>query len=198
MQRTCTWQGWDDPQLRNTATISLHDDHLSATGMQTGRDYSAAWSLTTTHGWITECITVVVQGAQWTRSLRLERSPAGIWSDEASTTGTQPTGWPAPGIAPDTDLSKALDCDLGLCPVTNTMPILRLDLMRQQAARTPLIMAWIDMPTLRVIASDQYYASVDAGSVSYASGTRDVEVTLGVDSDGIVIDYPELARRVRS
>ena len=57
-------------------------------------------------------------------------------------------------------------------------------------------MAWVEMPSLRVIASDQYYASHSPGHVRYASGTRGVDVVLTVDSDGVVIDYPELAHRV--
>lgn len=61
---------------------------------------------------------------------------------------------------------------------------------------TPLIMAWIDMPSLQVIASDQYYSSIDSLKVRYASGTRGVDVELEVDEDGVVVHYPDMARRV--
>lgn len=47
------------------------------------------------------------------------------------------------------------------------------------------------------IESDQDYASAGTASVSHASGTRRVDVILGLDSDGIVTDYPQLARRLR-
>ena len=196
MEKNYTWQHWNDPQLLNTATIRLHNDHLTATGTQTCDRYSASWSLTTTPRWVTQHVSVEVTAASWARSLELQRSTEGIWAHDTSKTGRQPTDWPEPGIAPGTDLSAALDCDLGLCPVTNTMPILRLGLMEGHVSRTRLIMAWIDIPPLRVIASDQYYASADSTSVSYASGTRQVNVNLGVDSDGIVTDYPQLARRL--
>ena len=58
------------------------------------------------------------------------------------------------------------------------------------------IRAWIDIPSLQVIASDQYYSSVDAETVRYESGTRGVDVELEVDGDGVVVHYPDLARRV--
>ena len=58
------------------------------------------------------------------------------------------------------------------------------------------IRAWIDIPSLQVIASDQYYSSVDAETVRYESGTRGVDVELEVDGDGGVVHYPDLARRV--
>jgi len=52
------------------------------------------------------------------------------------------------------------------------MTIRRLELLEAQVPKTRLIMAWIDMPSLEVIASDQYYSSIDAKTVRYASGTR--------------------------
>ena len=76
------------------------------------------------------------------------------------------------------------------------MPIRRLALLETQVPKTQLIMAWIDMPSLQVIASDQYYSSIDAKTVRYASGTRGVDVELEVDGDGVVIHYPDLAPRV--
>ncbi|KDS92495.1 hypothetical protein DHOM_10870 [Dermabacter hominis 1368] len=33
-------------------------------------------------------------------------------------------------------------------------------------------MAWIDLPSLEVSASEQYYASIDRGSVRFINGTR--------------------------
>ena len=63
------------------------------------------------------------------------------------------------------------------------MPIRRLTLLETQVPKTQLIMAWIDIPSLQVIASDQYYSSVDSETVRYESGTRGVDVELEVDGD---------------
>ena len=52
------------------------------------------------------------------------------------------------------------------------------------------------MPSLQVIASDQYYSSIDSHKVRYASGTRGVDVELEVDEDGVVVYYPDMARRI--
>lgn len=70
------------------------------------------------------------------------------------------------------------------------MPIRHLGLFEENVPKTPLIMAWIDMPSLQVIASDQYYSSIGSHTVRYASGTRKV------DEDGVVVHYPDMARRV--
>jgi hypothetical protein len=101
---------------------------------------------------------------------------------------------PPPGLAQPGSIDGALDCDIGLCPVTNTMPIRRLRLLNAHVPETPLVMAWIEVPSLRVLRSDQVYASSTPGRVRYADGDDQAELT--VDSDGIVIDYPGLATRL--
>lgn len=191
-----TWQDINESSLVNTASISLHDAHLTAHGTQRCNRYRATWELTTSPGWITRSVQVQVAGEGWERSLDLRRGNDGTWVDKVSLSGTPPTDLAAPGIGAGVDLTRALDVDLGLCPVTNTMPIRRLGLLEGTVPRTGLLMAWVDMPSLRVIASDQYYASVDGSSVSYVSGTREVDVVLGVDADGVVVDYPGLAQRI--
>lgn len=47
-----------------------------------------------------------------------------------------------------------------------------------------------------IAAADQYYSSVDERTVRYKSGTRGVDVELQVDEDGVVLHYPDLARRL--
>jgi hypothetical protein len=100
-----------------------------------------------------------------------------------------------------TALEGALDCDLAFCPVTNTMPILRLRMLERAVERTPLVMAWIDVPSLRVVRSEQIYSSRgpgtgDEGVITYESRDGAFRSELTVDGDGIVIAYPQLARRV--
>lgn len=171
----------------------LGDNHLVAEGDQWGRGYRARWSLETTSGWVTRRLVVDVTGDGWTRHLELIRDDLGAWQSRTATTGSQPEAFAAPGLAKPEDLREALDCDLGLCPLTNTMPIRRLGLLEGTVPLTPLMMAWVEMPSLAVIASDQYYASHSRKQVRYVSGTREVDVLLSVDDHGVVTHYPGLA-----
>lgn len=196
MDREYRWAHWDDPHIANTARVHFGSENLTASGFQRGHGYEATWSVETGEEFITRLVNAHVHGDGWSRNLELTRSVNGRWTSNASASGNQPADLAAPGITPDVDLSGALDCDLGLCPLTNTMPIRRLKLLEDAVPNTALIMAWIDMPSLRVIASDQYYASIDSATVSYASGTRGVNVQLTVDPDGVVVEYPGMARRV--
>ena len=199
-----SWQGEDDPDRLDTATINLETDRLTAHGTSRTADYAVSWALATTSGWVTQRLTVTVHGQGWSRHLELVRSDDGHWSSETQTSGT--IDLPEPGIADPDELAAALDCDLGLCPVTNTMPILRLNLVSDDVApvdETELTMAWVEVPSLRVIPSTQVYSHVRSARpdspalVLYSSGNRGFTAELTVDADGVVVDYPGLARRIR-
>jgi hypothetical protein len=206
--RHVEWVGDDDPERLESATVTLAADRLDALGTSRTTDYVAAWSLETGADWVTNRLDVTVFGRGFTRRLSLSRDSHGRWSSETDAEGTNRYhGAPLddPGIAHPDGLHGALDCDLALCPVTNSMPILRLGALESGLDETPLVMAWVALPSLAVIRSEQYYsaaAPLDRATghavVRYRSGTRDFMADLTVDADGIVIDYPRLARRIRT
>jgi hypothetical protein len=94
--------------------------------------------------------------------------------------------------------AEALDCDLGLSPLTNSMPVLRHDLLQEEGS-LEFVMAWVAVPALAVRASAQRYTTRgDAPGglrrIEYRSGTFASELLF--DADGICIDYPRLGRAV--
>ena len=199
--RFVAWRGDDDPDRLEAATITLAADRFSALGTSRAADYTTSWALETGSGWVTERLEIGVTGHGWWRHLTLTRDPAGRWTSEAETDGD--ADLPAPGIVDAESIEGALDCDLALCPVTNSMPILRLGLLDTAGSETGLVMAWVDLPSLQVIRSDQLYRGVrsfdeEAGSavVRYESANRSFMADLTVDEDGLVIDYPWLAKRI--
>ena len=142
---------------------------------------------------------IAVFGTDFSRRMHLQRHDDGRWTADVEQHGSLDAA--AAGIRPDLDLTGALDIDLALCPVTNTMPMLRLGALTERMPETDFTMAWIDLPSLEVICSHQIYDTVSTLSadgvaeVRYQSGERDFERVLTVDADGLVIDYPTLARR---
>lgn len=198
-----TWQGIEDPARLDSATINLEPGRLSAHGTSRTESYALSWALTTTDGWVTRRLTATVHGHGWTRHLELERSEDSSWSSKVHVSGT--SNLPEPGIADPASLAGALDCHLGICPVTNTMPILRLNLHTEELApadETSLVAACVEVPSLEVVASRQMYSQLRAarkernGVVLFSSDNRGFAAELQVDWEGIVVEYPGLARRI--
>ena len=101
---------------------------------------------------------------------------------------------------PRSDLGGCDEIDLMASPVTNSLPIRRMDLAPAQVARCNV--AWITNDDLRVLRASQEYrygeASLDGTrSVGYHSLNTGFRADLSVDAEGFVIDYPPYWRRPR-
>jgi hypothetical protein len=99
-----------------------------------------------------------------------------------------------PGMEDPDLLYGAFDVDLGGSPLTNTLPIRRLGLLKAEPGVAHRISAaWMLVPSLEVVQADQIYTSLGDNRIRYASETFSADLT--VDDDGFVIDYPGLAQR---
>jgi uncharacterized protein len=191
-----TWAGTDQWRAES-AEVRRTADGFTTRGVQLGIDplpYRLDYDLDTAGGWVTRTLAVTAAGDGWQRTLHLARDVHGRWACEATARGE--VSLPAPGGNPAT-LAGALDCDLGLSPLTNTMPILRSGLHRE-AGVAEFTMAWVSVPDLGVHASVQRYEhlrTMPAGAVvRYRDGDFTADVI--VDADGFVLEYPALAGRV--
>ncbi|MFE5804862.1 putative glycolipid-binding domain-containing protein [Streptomyces sp. NPDC056491] len=182
-----------------TAWAELTGRRLTARGRAVGlvpEPYRVTYELDTGDDFVTSRLRVTADLGGRTRSLDL-RNDAGRWSVD----GTHRP-----------DLDGALDCDLGLCPLTNTMPVLRHDLHRRPGSGPhDFLMAWVSVPDLTVSADRQTYTPLprDLGGprdahdphdaragrrgarVRFSSG--DFRSDIEFDERGMVLDYPELA-----
>jgi hypothetical protein len=179
------------------ADVDLHADSLSARGVAIGANplpYRLDYALQTGADFVTARLTVETQGQGWRRQLVLARSGGGDWSAETEMDGDADLPYPGGALA---TVSGALDCDLGLSPLTNSMPVLRHNLL-EGGGSIDFLMAWVSVPDLAVRASAQRYTFIerlaDRSIVRYESGS--FRSDLSFDADGLVIDYPRLARRL--
>ncbi|MBW5486239.1 putative glycolipid-binding domain-containing protein [Streptomyces bambusae] len=175
---------------------------LRARGRAVGTEPAPYWisyTLETDEDFVTRRLHVTAEDADGARELDLRRSGSG--SGSGSEGGADLAGgaarWTADG-EPLPGLDAALDCDLGLCPLTNTMPVLRHGLLDRPGERQ-LLMAWVAVPELTVHPSRQTYTHLGrtgggGARVRYASG--DFVSDIEFDADGLVVDYPELAHRL--
>ena len=95
--------------------------------------------------------------------------------------------------------AEALDCDLGLSPVTNLMPILRHDLL-SGGGPVELITACVSVPDLGVRPDGQRYSYLRGGPdhhvVRFEATDGSFAADITVDREGLVVDYPGIGRRL--
>jgi uncharacterized protein len=202
LPKALLWQRTD-----TTGTdLALLDDRrgLYARGFATAVDpipYVCRYELVTDETWATAHLDVSVEGAGWLRTLRLERA-VGRWRattaeqgqlDRAlANAGHAPVG--LPGTEEPDRLHRAIDIDLAGAPLPNTLPIRRLGLLGAPPGTThSLTMAWVLVPSLEVLPSEQTYRVVDEGTIRF-----DIDgfgADLAVDKEGYVVTYPGLAER---
>lgn len=189
----------DDPFGVEFAEIALAPQGLAAEGVAIGAEplpYRLDYTLETAAGFVTSRLRACSRGEGWRRVLDLRRDSEGAWSVTSEEEGD--VDLPTAGGDPAT-FTGALDCDLGLSPVTNLVPILRHDLLAG-GGPIELTMAWVSVPGLSVQADGQRYTFVradrDSRVVRYEAtdGTFAADITL--DPEGIVVDYPGIARRL--
>lgn len=99
---------------------------------------------------------------------------------------------------PISSLSGCFDVDISVTPFTNTLTIRRVawEVGQQQQ----FLMAYILIPTLEIYADQQHYTCLvrkDSGSIFlFESMSTGFTAQIVVDADGLVVDYPELFKRV--
>ncbi|MFF5205965.1 putative glycolipid-binding domain-containing protein [Streptosporangium sp. NPDC000396] len=183
---------WMKDEGAEYAEVGLGPE-LTAVGVAIGADpvpYRLEYTLRTYPGYVTELLSVRAHGVGWCRALDLRRSVGGSWSCETKEEGH--LEGPPPGGNMNV-LNDALDCDLGLSPLTNTMPVLRHALTRCEG-RMDFVMAWVQVPHLHVIHHPQHYTHLGPNVVRY--GSEGFSADLVFDDDGIVTDYPGLAKLI--
>lgn len=182
------WAGVDCLRLE-AARILLGERGLRASGSLVScqqdrvEAYSASYSLTTDETGVLQRLTVRTTRAEGEQHVALTRSEEGVWLVDHGQGAAR------------THFGGALDADLEFSPLFNALPIRRLGLHRV-AAKHDLPMVLVSLPSLEVRRVPQTYRTVSLGEPAVVGLSIDsYETDLAVDPDGLVLDYPGLARR---
>jgi len=198
------WQRLDTAGAEHTLIATRSGLYARGTALAVDPiPYTCRYELQTDPSWATSRLSVSAEGDGWSRSVQLELA-ADRWRCTTSEQGNLDAVLTArgnaraglPGIEDPDLLFGAFDVDLAGSPLTNTLPIRRLDLLRAQPGEAHRVsVARVLVPSLEVVRADQIYSLVGDGVVRFANETFSADIV--VDDDGFVASYPGLAERVR-
>ncbi|MGI8799142.1 MAG: putative glycolipid-binding domain-containing protein [Pseudonocardia sp.] len=180
------WQGAEGRTLEATRVL-LGQGGLRATGgmvwaPQDQAPFSAEYRLFADETGRLSRVSVTSVAEQRERHLTANRTDDG-WLLDTGEAGSR------------MDYDGALDVDLEFSPMFNTLPIRRLQLHREPG-EAELAMVFIRLPSLEVELVTQTYRtlSVTQGGAVVEFRWEDFVAEISVDTDGMVLDYPGVAR----
>lgn len=180
--RTIRWSAWNSCEAGlEHVDIRPADGGLDISGVVIGHEESAKFGLTYRLKldalWRTREVHLRTTSG---RELHLESDGQGHWQENGR---EQPT------------LQGCIDVDIQATPLTNTLPIRRLDWKPGEGVDIRL--CYIAVPDLTVSARDQRYTALIPGSLyRFESLGSGFTADLPVDADGFVLDYPGLFKRL--
>ena len=184
------WTSWNGGGLEHLR-LDVRADRVLADGWILGEDgagrpFRASYVVECDGAWKARRARVQVLEDP-ARVLDLRSDGNGLWTDLG-------TG------APLRLIDGCIDVDIFPSPFTNTLPIRRLA-DAEPGRPVAIAVAWIAAPELTVRLSRQEYTLLARGAEGarwrYRGLDSDFTTELEVDRDGLVLDYPGLARRVR-
>lgn len=187
--RMLSWAGVGCLRLE-AARVVLGEAGLRATGSLVNAQhegietYSVSYSLATDESGVTQRLTVRTAWTKGEQHVTVTRSEEGVWLVDHGQGAAR------------THFGGAVDVNLEFSPLFTALPVRRLGLHRD-AARHDLPVVFVALPSLEVRGVSQTYRTVSLGEPAVISLSSDSwEVELTVDTNGLALEYPGLARRV--
>ncbi|AIT61235.1 MULTISPECIES: putative glycolipid-binding domain-containing protein [Actinomycetes] len=163
------WTGLEEPS-RESCRIESNLHGVTVVSDINGGVGACSYKLQMTEAW--EFIDLVVRANGRELELRLTER-----------------GWEVDG-EDRPDLQAAREVDISVSPLSNTLPIRRLDLAVGESA--DITTAYIRVPELEVTTDPQRYTRTGENEYLYESRDSDFRRSITVDGDGLVIEYPGL------
>jgi uncharacterized protein len=188
MDRHVLWQAWTGPgleSLRVTSDAAGVTAESVAIGLTGGRAYTIRYALRCDTGWRVRTLEAWVLGEQ-SAALALSGDGTGHWMG--------PDGSRLPA------LDGCFDVDLPSTVFTNTLPVRRLGMVPGWSEEMNVV--YIGVPDLSLSVARQRYTCLtwgaDGGRYRYEGLGTGFTAEITLDGDGLVVEYPRLARRVWS
>lgn len=182
------WAAWDGRGFEHLALRqepgAVRADSLIIAVDDAGRPFRARYGVECDGGWAVRRARIEVL-EEPARVMDIRGDGHGRWTDAVR-------GTPLP-------LDGCVDIDIYPSPFTNTLPIRRLtDAVVGRAVAIDV--AWVLLPELTVQAKPQEYTLLERSGAGsrwrFRALDSDFTAELAADDNGLVLDYPGIARRV--
>lgn len=175
------WRAWPGNSIEHLI-LKETGDGINAESVIISNDddnpYAARYQIICDKEWRVTSVGVELLGED--KNIRLIGDGNGRWSGQSGNLA---------------QLRGAIDVDITATPFTNTLPIRRLSLGKEQSA--DILTVYIHLPELRITADPQRYTCLEPGRLyRFESLDGDFVRDIEVDADGLVINYPGLFRRI--
>ena len=117
----------------------------------------------------------------------LDRSTLALTADETG-------AWTSDRTAPIGGLAGCLDVDLELSPITNSLPINRMNLAIGRVEE--IAVAWIRFPSLEIVHARQSYERLSERTYRYRSLASGFTADIEVDETGLTVLYEGIWERI--
>src|ERR671915_1487012 len=185
-EREVIWVAWEGPGLEHLRLVTSDDGVVAnglVIGLEAGRPFRIGYEVRCDERWRVREVRVATPDS--------ERPVLKLLTDGEGR-------WKRGGGEPVPELDGCIDVDISATPFTNPLPIRRLGLKPGESEE--LMVTYVRVPELLVGPEKQRYgcleARTDSGLYRFEALPSGFTTELPVDSDGLVIDYPGLFRRV--
>jgi hypothetical protein len=185
-----TWQGVGAPRLESVRLLVAGVRFKTSGRLIAAADgehdaYSTSFEAATDEAGTFCRLLLRVTTAEEERQLSVNRTEDGLWLVDRGQGNERST------------FGGAFEVDVAGAVTFNAFPIRRLGL-HKEAGQHELPVVFVSLPDLNIRVSQQTYTTVsvdeDSAIINYRDDTFTADLT--VDSEGFVIDYPNLATRV--
>jgi hypothetical protein len=181
MQTNLLWTGLKYYSLENCLVkVGETGSEIASTiiGSYDGKIYKIEYRIQTNPNWETVFFEINSRHSNQIQVIRFEGDGKGNWLNNSKKTS---------------QFSGCIDVDIPLTPFTNTLPIRRLNLSKNEAKEIQVVYCDILGQQLKPVR--QKYTCLSNSNYHYENVPNDFEATIEIDDEGFVIDYPSLFAR---
>lgn len=178
MQTNLLWTGREYYSLENclvTTTDMGTEVNSIIIGQYDGKIYRVEYKIRTNQNWETLFFEIHSQHSNRRQHLIFESDGKGNWITDSK---------------PADEFKGCVDIDIPLTPFTNTLPINRLKLSRNEEQQIKVV--YLDLLEQQLRPVKQKYSRLSNTEYHYENVPNDFEAKIEVDELGFVVDYPSL------